>query len=89
MPVQKEPYRYMTQSSSEGLLPTSRLATAASVAWPVRGGFAPDEKERMTTNEKLLKLHFTVYVNKIQPELLTINSRAHNETQESNRTAKL
>lgn len=45
MPVQKEPYRYMTQSSSEGFSPMSRLATPGSVARPVRGGFIPDEKE--------------------------------------------
>lgn len=40
MPVQKEPYRYMMQLSSEGLSPMSRLATAA------RGGFAPDENQQ-------------------------------------------
>lgn len=77
----------MTQSSSEGFSPT--LATPGSVARPVRGGFAPDEKEGMTTNEKRLKLHFILYVNQIQHELLMINSWTHHETQESNRTAEL
>lgn len=85
MPVQKDPYRYMTQSSSEGWLSKCRLATTARVARAVRvrGGFTPDEKQQRQPVIKPPKLTLLlINVNKKRTGLVVVGSWSHHDAPE-------